>query len=57
MIFGTSTVSSFSSGALLAGFGWPTVQYAVLPAVAIAATAVLWLRFQTRRPEPQYAGL
>jgi MFS family permease len=57
MIFGTSTVSSFSSGALLAGFGWPTVQYAVLPAVAIAATAVLWLRLQTRRAEPQFIGL
>ncbi|HEY1794981.1 MAG TPA: MFS transporter [Stellaceae bacterium] len=57
MIFGTSTVSSFSSGALLAGFGWPTVQYAVLPAVAVALTAVLWLRIQTRRTEPQYIGL
>jgi MFS family permease len=57
MIFGTSTVSSFSSGALLAGFGWPTVQYAVLPAVAIAVTAVLWLRFHAGRPGPQYAGL
>jgi MFS family permease len=56
-IFGTSTVASFSSGALLAGFGWPMVQYAVLPAVAIAATAVLWLRLHARRPEPQYAGL
>ena len=57
MIFGTSTVSSFSSGALLAGFGWPTVQYAVLPAVAVAATTVLWLRLQARRVEPEYAGL
>lgn len=56
MIFGTSTVSSFSSGALLAGFGWPMVQYAVMPAVAVAATAVLWLRFGAKRADPQYAG-
>jgi MFS family permease len=57
MIFGTSTVSSFSSGALLAGFGWSVVQYAVLPAVALAALAALWLRFQAARAAPQYAGL
>ncbi|HEX3881357.1 MAG TPA: MFS transporter [Stellaceae bacterium] len=57
MIFGISTVSSFSSGALLAGFGWATVQYAVLPAVAVATAAVVWLRLQAGRAEPQYAGL
>jgi len=43
LIFGTSTVAAFSSGALLAGLGWASVQVTVLPAVAIAAGAVVWL--------------
>jgi hypothetical protein len=33
------------------------VQYAVPPAVAVATIAVLWLRLQVRRPQPEYAGL
>jgi len=57
MIFSTSTLAAFSSGALLADFGWSTVQFAVMPAVCIAAVAVLWLRLQTGRAEPHYAGL
>jgi MFS family permease len=57
LIFGTSTLSSFSSGALLAGFGWTTVQLAVLPAVAVAAVAVAWLRLRPQPAGPQYAGL
>jgi MFS family permease len=55
-IFGTSTVASFSSGALLAGFGWTTVQLTVMPFVAVVAAAVLWLRFGAARAAPQYAG-
>jgi len=55
-IFGTSTVSSFSSGALLAGFGWPAVQVAVMPFVVVAAAAILWLQFGAARPAAQYAG-
>ena len=55
-IFGTSTLTSFSSGALLAGFGWTTVQLTVMPFVAVAAAAVLWLRFGAPRTAPQYAG-
>jgi MFS family permease len=55
-IFGTSTLSSFSSGALLAEFGWPTVQLTVMPFVAVAAAAILWLRWSTARAQPSYAG-
>jgi MFS family permease len=55
-IFGTSTLSSFSSGALLAGFGWTTVQMTVLPFVVVAAAAILWLRFGAPRSAPSYAG-
>jgi predicted MFS family arabinose efflux permease len=55
-IFGTSTLSAFSSGALLAGFGWPTVQMTVLPFVVVAAAAILWMRWSAARAEPSYAG-
>jgi MFS family permease len=55
-IFGTSTVSSFSSGALLAGFGWTTVQLTVMPFVAVAAAAIIWMRWTTSRTEPSYAA-
>jgi predicted MFS family arabinose efflux permease len=55
-IFGTSTLAAFSSGALLAGFGWPTVQMTVLPFVVVAAAAILWMRWSAARAEPSYAG-
>jgi MFS family permease len=54
-IFGTSTLTSFSSGALLAGFGWATIQLTVMPFVAIAAAAILWMRWNAARSEPSYA--
>ena len=56
MIFGTATVSALSSGALLAGLGWAAVQLTVLPFVAVAAAAILWLRWNAARAEPSYAG-
>ena len=58
LIFGTVALSSFSSGALLTGFGWSMVQLAVLPFVVVATTAVLWLKLRAWRvPAAQYAGL
>jgi MFS family permease len=56
MIFGTATVSAFSSGALLAGAGWTVVQMTVMPFIAVAAAAILWLRWGTARAEPEYAS-
>jgi MFS family permease len=55
-IFGTATLSSFSSGALLVGFGWTMVQLTVMPFVAVAAAAILWLRWSAARAEPSYAA-
>jgi predicted MFS family arabinose efflux permease len=56
MIFGTSTVSAFSSGALLAGFGWKMVQLTGLPLVVVAVAAILWMRWSTARSTPSYAS-
>lgn len=56
LIFGTSTISSFSSGVLLAGWGWTTVQLTVAPFVVIAAAATLWMRWNAARSQPSYAA-
>ena len=49
LVFGLVTVASFSSGALLYAFGWTTVQLAMIPALAIAGIALLWLAVATTR--------
>jgi predicted MFS family arabinose efflux permease len=56
LIFGTSTISSFSSGVLLAGWGWATVQLTVAPFVVIAAAITLWMRWSAARSQPSYAA-
>jgi MFS family permease len=55
-IFGTATVSAFSSGALLAAFGWTMVQLTVLPFVAVAGVAILWMRRSASRAQPGFAA-
>jgi MFS family permease len=47
LVFGTVTLSSFASGALLSGVGWAVVQIAIVPFVAVAAGAVIWRRLRT----------
>ena len=44
LVFGTVTMSSFASGALLSGVGWRMVQIAVMPFVVVAGMVVLWWR-------------
>jgi MFS family permease len=44
LVFGTVTLSSFASGAMLSGAGWIMVQIAVMPFVVVAGVAVLWWR-------------
>ncbi len=41
LIFGTMAVGSFSSGHLLAAFGWSAVNWVVFPPVALALAALL----------------
>ena len=42
LIFGAMAVSSFSSGQLLAEFGWPTVNAVLLPVLVVAGMLLLW---------------
>ncbi len=48
MIFGSMALSSFSSGQLLARFGWVTVNEVIFPAVFVAAMLLAWLAFRNR---------
>jgi MFS family permease len=48
LIFGTMALSSFSSGQLLARFGWATVNEVVFPAVVIAGGLLVWLTIRNR---------
>jgi MFS family permease len=56
LIFGSMTISSFSSGALLAHFGWTAVNAVVFPPVVLAALLLLWLGLRERRTRLQAAS-
>jgi MFS family permease len=51
LIFGTVTISSFASGALLAQVGWTAVNVVIFPPVLAAVALLAWLRFRGR-PQP-----
>lgn len=43
LVFGMVTFGSFSSGALMAVWGWEAVTLAMVPALTVAAIALIWL--------------
>jgi len=49
VIFGSMAVASFSSGQLLAAFGWALINAVLFPTVAIAAALLVWLSLRSRR--------
>ena len=51
LIFGSMAIASFSSGALLARYGWTTVNEVVFPVVIAAAVMLAWGTL-ARRPSP-----
>ena len=52
MVFGTVTLTSFSSGAVQQTLGWQTINMAVIPFLALVAVANLWLRNKAPIPVP-----
>ena len=52
LVLGLVTVASVSSGALLNASGWPSVQYAMAPALILAGSALIWLARSERRLAP-----
>ena len=49
LVFGSMAVGSFSSGKLLASFGWAAVNEVVFPAILAAGALLLWRRMRERR--------
>jgi MFS family permease len=49
LIFGSMAVASFSSGGMLAHFGWYLVNLVMFPVVAVAGAMLLWLTLRERR--------
>jgi hypothetical protein len=43
LIYFTMAATSLTSGAILYGFGWNTLNLTALPLLTITATAILWL--------------
>ena len=48
LVFGSMAIGSFSSGQLLASFGWATVNEVVVPVVLAAAVLLLWSALRRR---------
>ena len=49
LIFGSMALSSFSSGQLLADYGWSAVNVVIFPTIAVAAAMLLWLKLRQHR--------
>jgi len=48
LIFGSMALSSFSSGQLLARFGWTAINEVIFPTIFVAAALLLWLALRPR---------
>ena len=48
IVFGTVTITSFSSGAIQQVLGWQTINVAVVPFLIIVGLSILWLRSKPR---------
>jgi MFS family permease len=51
LVFGSMAIGSFSSGALLAHYGWTAVNEVVFPVIFVAAVLLVWGTL-VRRPTP-----
>jgi MFS family permease len=52
IVFGTVTITSFSSGAIQHALGWQTINVAVIPFLIIVGLSNLWLRSKPQMDPP-----
>ncbi|MGB7617007.1 MAG: MFS transporter, partial [Pseudolabrys sp.] len=50
LIFGSMALSSFSSGQLLAKFGWTPINEVIFPTIFVAGALLVWLALRPREP-------
>jgi MFS family permease len=55
IVFGSVAMTSLASGAIHHLFGWAVLNYAVLPALALALVALAWLARRRAAGLPQPA--
>ena len=48
LIFGGMAIASFSSGLMLANFGWQTINEVIFPTVFVAGAMLVWLVMRKR---------
>ena len=48
LIFGSMAIGSFSSGQMLAKFGWTSINEVIFPTIFVTAALLLWLSFRPR---------
>jgi MFS family permease len=48
LVFGAMAIASFSSGQILAAFGWGAVNTVVFPAIFVAGALLVWLSLRQR---------
>ncbi len=48
LVFGSMALASFSSGQLLASFGWASVNYVLFPTILAASALLLWRKLSDR---------
>jgi predicted MFS family arabinose efflux permease len=53
LVFGMMAIGSFSSGQLLANYGWSAVNWVVFPPVALGLCVLMLVSFARRRARPQ----
>ncbi len=56
VVFSSAALASFAAGALLHWLGWLRVNHAVVPLVALAVLAQLWLYLANRRHRSAFTG-
>jgi len=52
LIFGSMALSSFSSGQLLANFGWAVINEVIFPTIVVAGALLAWLALRPREVTP-----
>jgi hypothetical protein len=56
LVFGMMAVGSFSSGQLLANYGWAAVNWVVFPPVVLGITVLLFVSLMRRPATSPWSG-
>ena len=55
LVFGSMAVASFSSGQLLASYGWAAVNYVLFPTILAAGALLAWRHLSDRQSAARFS--